>query len=104
MNIYSESGETADLCIPNFVTFNSKSGNRLHPTEKPVDLLRYLMVLFSNPEDTILDPFAGSASTGETALLTNRKAILVEKDEEFFKKGTDRLKKIEKNKQNNLFD
>ena len=104
VNIYSESGETADLCIPNFVTFNSKSGNRLHPTEKPVDLLRYLMVLFSNPEDTILDPFAGSASTGETALLTNRKAILVEKDEEFFKKGTDRLKKIEKNKQNNLFD
>ena len=104
VNIYSESGETADLCIPNFVTFNSKSGNRLHPTEKPVDLLRYLTVLFSNPEDTILDPFAGSASTGETALLTNRKAILVERDEEFFKKGKDRLKKIENNKQNNLFD
>lgn len=104
INIYSDSGETADLCVPNFVTFNSKAGNRLHPTEKPVELLRYLTELFSNPGETILDPFAGSASTGETALLTNRKAILIEQDQEFFEKGKNRLEKILAKKQAILFD
>lgn len=104
INIYSEDGETAGLCVPNFVSFNSKAGNRLHPTEKPVELLRYLTELFSNPGEIILDPFAGSASTGETALLTNRKAVLVERDEDFFEKGSRRLEKLTQDKSNMLFE
>lgn len=91
VNIYSQTESRAQLCVPNFVNFNSKSGNRLHPTEKPVPLLKYLVELLSNPGDLILDPFAGSASTGEAALLSNRQAVLVEQDEEFFARGSARM-------------
>lgn len=104
INIYSEDGQTAELCIPNFVNFNSKTGSRLHPTEKPIDLLRYLAELFSKPGETILDPFAGSASTGEMAILTNRKAILVERDLEFFNKGKKRLQDLAQKQMDMLFE
>lgn len=100
VNIYSEDGKKAELCVPNLVTFNSKAGNRLHPTEKPVQLLRYLTELFSNPGDVVLDPFAGSASMGETALLTNRQAILIEQDQEFFAKGSARIISVASNLEN----
>lgn len=102
VNIYSDDGTRAELCVPNLVTFNSKAGNRLHPTEKPVQLLRYLTELFSNPGDVVLDPFAGSASMGETALLTNRQAVLVEQDEEFFAKGSARIISVASNLENQL--
>jgi DNA modification methylase len=91
VKIYSDDGSRAELCVPNLVTFNSKAGNRLHPTEKPVQLLTYLTELLSNPGDLVLDPFAGSASMGETALTTNRQAVLVEQDTEFFALGSARI-------------
>jgi DNA modification methylase len=91
VKIYSDDGSRAELCVPNLVTFNSKAGNRLHPTEKPVQLLTYLTELLSNPGDLVLDPFAGSSSMGETALTTNRQAVLVEQDAEFFALGSARI-------------
>ena len=91
VNIYSDDGKSAELCVPNYVAFNSKSGNRLHPTEKPIPLLVYLTELFSNQGDLVLDPFAGSGSMGEAALLTRRQALLVEKDQEFFLRGSARI-------------
>jgi DNA modification methylase len=94
INIFSKDEKTAALCVPNYVAFNSKAGSRLHPTEKPVPLLKYLTELFSNPGDVVLDPFAGSASMGEAAIATGRRAILVEKDKEFFDKGSARIKKM----------
>jgi DNA modification methylase len=103
INIYQNEKSIASLCVPNYVTFNSKAGSRLHPTEKPVPLLKYLTELFSNPGDVVLDPFAGSASMGETAIATGRRAVLVEKDKEFFDKGSARIKKImEANDSNQL--
>lgn len=102
INIYNKNKEDAELCIPNYVTFNSKAGNRLHPTEKPVALLSYLIELFSNPGDLVLDPFAGSASLGEAAISTGRKSILVERDQEFFEKGQIRLLNIYENLANQL--
>lgn len=79
-------------CIPNYVSYNSKAGNRLHPTEKPVPLLEYFIHLMSRPGDIILDPFGGSGSTGEAALSTNRKVIIIEQDEEFYDKSLNRIK------------
>jgi len=102
VNIYSDDGSRAELCVPNLVTFNSKAGNRLHPTEKPIQLLRYLTELFSNPGDLVLDPFAGSASMGETALLTNRQAVLVEQDLEFFAKGSARIISVASHRDNQI--
>lgn len=82
-------------CVPNHVAFNSKSGNRLHPTEKPVPLLSYLTRLMSRPGDVILDPFGGSGSTGEAALLCGRRCIVVEQDPEFFTTLSDRLRTLD---------
>ena len=49
-----------------------------HPNEKPQELLRYLIRTYSNPGDLVLDPFAGSRSTGEAAVAEGRRAITVE--------------------------
>ena len=103
VNIYKSGRDSAELCVPNYVTFNSKAGGRLHPTEKPVSLLRYLTELLSNPGEWVLDPFAGSASMGETALSTNRRAILVEKESDFYGKGTKRLEEWVKASESILF-
>ena len=60
------------------------SGQTLrHPTEKPVDLLRVLIESSSTFAETVLDPFAGSGSTLEAALLEGRKAIGIEIEERY---------------------
>ena len=51
-----------------------------HPTEKPVPLMRALIRDFSDPGEVILDPHAGSGSTGVAALLEGRRVILVERN------------------------
>lgn len=53
----------------------------LHPTEKPVKLLRMLIEASSLFDEVVLDPFAGSGSTLEAAVLEGRKAIGIEIDE-----------------------
>lgn len=56
---------------------------KLHPTEKPVDLLELLLSTSSNEGDTVLDPFAGSGSTGKACENLGRNCILIEKDENY---------------------
>ena len=53
---------------------------RTHPTQKPLRLMRELVRLFSDPGEVVCDPFAGSGTTGEAALLEGRRVILVERD------------------------
>jgi site-specific DNA-methyltransferase (adenine-specific) len=55
-------------------------GNVRHPAEKPVPLLRELLESSSRQGETVLDPYAGSGSTGVAAILTGRNAVLVEQD------------------------
>lgn len=54
-----------------------------HPNEKPVGLLRELIESSSRIGDVVLDPFAGSGSTAVAALLSGRRAVVVEKDEQW---------------------
>ena len=65
--------------------------DRIHPTEKPVELLRILIENSSNENDIILDPFGGSFSTVLASLQCKRKCISFEIDEEYFNVGQDRL-------------
>lgn len=62
-----------------------------HPTEKPVPLLRRLVRSVTRPGDTILDPFAGSGSTGEACLLEGRNFRGCEIDERHWRTATARL-------------
>lgn len=56
----------------------------VHPTQKPVDLLRYLIRTFSNPEDVVCDPTMGSGSTGVAAVLEHRNFVGIELDRRYF--------------------
>lgn len=66
----------------------------LHPTQKPVALLEYLINTYSNIGDTILDFTFGSCSTGVACLNTNRKFIGVEMDENYFNIGVKRISEV----------
>lgn len=73
------------------VNNDGSHGEKLHPSQKPVDLLKYLIESYSQPNDTILDFTAGSGSTGVAALETGRNFVGIEKDETFCKRAVDRL-------------
>lgn len=64
---------------------------KLHPTQKPVELLEYLIKTYSNEGDTILDNCMGSGSTGVACINTNRNFIGIEKDVDIFNKAKQRI-------------
>lgn len=72
---------------------NSK-GVKLHPTEKPVNILRELIESSSCLGETVLDPFCGSGSTLEAALREGRSAIGIEIEEKFCEITAKRLEKL----------
>lgn len=63
----------------------------LHPTQKPVALMEYLIRTYTNAGDTVLDNCMGSGTTGVAALNLGRKFIGIENDSEHFKTATTRL-------------
>ena len=58
--------------------------NRLHPTQKPVKLLEYLIRTYTNEGETVLDNCMGSGSTGIAAVNTNREFIGIELDSKYY--------------------
>lgn len=62
-----------------------------HPTQKPLSLIEELLTLFSDVGDLILDPFAGSGTTGVAAKKHNRRAILIEQNEDYCRLAARRL-------------
>ncbi len=70
-----------------------KDSEKLHPTQKPVALMEYLIRTYTNESDTVLDNTAGSFSTGIGCLNTNRKFIGIERDERYFEIGMNRMLK-----------
>ena len=64
--------------------FNNIVGNKVHPTEKPVDLMKFYVENSSDIGDVVLDMFMGSGSAGVAALNTNRNFIGIEMDESYF--------------------
>lgn len=79
-----------------FLHFGSEpTAGRLHPTQKPLDLMRWLVRTYSNPGDTVLDCFAGSGSTLAACLLEGRNPVGCELDTEFYKKACARLQAIQ---------
>jgi hypothetical protein len=71
-----------------------RDGKRVsHPTVKPLTLMRYLVRLVTPPGGIILDPFAGSGTTGEAAKLEGFRSILIEKDPDYIDLIKQRLTK-----------
>lgn len=63
----------------------------IHPTQKPVALLEYLIKTYTNEGDLVLDNCMGSGSTGVACINTNRNFIGIELDEKYFKIANDRI-------------
>lgn len=55
-----------------------------HPTQKPLQLILDIVSKHSNPNDVVLDTFAGTGTTAHACLLSNRKYIMIERDEVYF--------------------
>lgn len=82
---------------PNNILEFARDKNAIHPTQKPVDLLRYLIRTYTNKDDLILDNCMGSGSTIVASLLENRKAIGIELNEKYFAMAKDRIEKCKEN-------
>ena len=81
-----------------------RGSTKLHPTQKPVELIKEIIKVSSNVNDLILDFFAGSFSTGISCLDLDRNCIGFEIDENYFKISEERIKKAleEKRKERDL--
>jgi len=73
------------------IKFRVVERNTVHPTQKPVDLLEYLVKTYTNGGDVVLDNTMGSGSTGVACLNTNRKFIGIEMDEGYFEIAKKRI-------------
>lgn len=69
------------------------SEGQFHPTQKPVELLRYIIRTYSNEGDTILDNCIGSGTTAIAAIREKRNYIGFELNKEYYEKAIDRIKK-----------
>lgn len=65
---------------------------KLHPTQKPVELIEYLIKTYTNEGDTVLDNCIGSGTTAVACINTNRNFIGFELDKEYYEKSLERIK------------
>lgn len=93
-------GGQTDRYPTNFVDFkvvnndgSSEEGKKVHPTQKPVALMEYLIKTYTNEGETVLDFAAGSFTTGVACVNTNRNGIMIEKDPHYFKIGSERVER-----------
>ena len=80
---------------------NGNNGN-VHPTQKPVALLEYLIKTYTNENETVLDNCMGSGSTGVACVNIDRKFIGIELDNTYFEIAKERINKAVENTKSNL--
>ena len=73
------------------IQFDKIRKGSLHPTQKPVELLEYLIKTYTNEGDTVLDNCMGSGSTGVACVNTNRNFIGIELDKNYFDIAKNRI-------------
>ena len=89
---------------PDSMLYFASEGKTVHPTQKPVALMEYLIRTYTNEGETVLDNCMGSGTTGVACVNTNRNFIGIELDEGYFKIAQDRINQavININKQDSL--
>ena len=90
--------------IRSFSTGAKKTnGEKVHPTQKPIELIEKFILDSTDAGDTVLDSFAGSGTTGVACINTGRKFIGMELDDQYFDIAKQRIEKALTEKQQNLF-
>lgn len=87
--VYYQSDQYYPVNILEFAAVSRQQS--LHPSQKPVDLLAYLIRTYTNPGETVLDFCMGSGSTGVAAIQEGRWFIGIEKDAEYFEIAQKRI-------------
>lgn len=88
---YKSNGERFPIDV---ITFSNGNNHNVHPTQKPVTLLEYLIKTYTNEGDTVLDSCMGSGSTGVACVNTNRNFIGMELSSEYYDIAKDRIEKV----------
>jgi site-specific DNA-methyltransferase (adenine-specific) len=78
-------------CVKSVFQFANKKGKDNHPTQKPLDLYKFLIERYSKEGDTVLDPTAGSFTSGLACKELGREYIGIEMNQEFYEKALQRL-------------
>lgn len=84
------------------ITFSNGHYNNVHPTQKPVDLFKWLIKTYSNVGDIILDNCMGSGTTAIACLMTERNYIGFELDEHYYNVCLNRIKEYKNGELNEL--
>jgi site-specific DNA-methyltransferase (adenine-specific) len=98
--VFGGSGKVYDRKYPTSqIRFSCREGRGLHPTQKPVALMEYLIKTYTNEGETVLDFTMGSGSTGVAALNTGRGFIGIEMDQGYFDIATKRIQEAQLQKE-----
>lgn len=73
-----------------------------HPTQKPVELLKRIILASTREKDLVLDPFCGSSTTGVAAFLLDRKYVGIDLEEEYLALSKKRLEQAIREKETTL--
>ena len=87
-----ETVNNGDRMPKNILRYN-RDKDKLHPTQKPVELIRYLIRTYSNPDDVILDNTIGSGTTAIAAIREHRHYIGFELNKEYYDKACERIER-----------
>ena len=79
-------------------SIGNNNKNRVHPTQKPVALMEYLIKTYTNEGETVLDFTMGSGTTGVACKNLDRNFIGIEKDEKYFKIAEERINNVNNHK------
>lgn len=85
-------------------TRKEKGQDNDHPTVKPVDLMAYLIKIYSPPNSIVLDPFCGSGTTGVAAIQENRQFVGIDLSEHYCDIAKDRIKNEQASREVTLQD
>jgi len=87
---FKSTGTGYPKCLIQF----KRDKTKLHPTQKPVELLEYLIKTYTDEGDIVLDNCMGSGTTGVACINTNRNFIGIELDPEYFKIAEKRISSV----------
>lgn len=93
MHIYDDGGTRYPQSVLDFTNGDRQSQSD-HPTQKPLDLIRYLVKTYSNENETVFDGYSGSGTTAAACLKENRQFVGSELSKEYFDMSVKRLDEI----------
>ena len=89
MGEWHDDGTRHPSSVLHFSSVNSQT--TIHPTQKPLDLMRFLVASYTNEGDVVLDPCMGSGTTGEACISLNRQFHGMELSADYFEIAKRRL-------------